>query len=254
MSSQALARLSSKIAGKTVCLLGQGPTVGEIELHLHRFSDQVVWASQTFFWAVEPIIENGLGRRFDLVYQSSPQLIRDLTCMGKFIEFLARPDDNLLLTTTGAIGYWDEQSSQLRTNYPGKIIIGRVEPGSPNPPEAIEIAEMAGMFFSFVFMILMLMKGGASNILLFGFDGGRPGGQQQGWYWGKPDDYFGWWGSHHNYGSEVTMTNCYWTQLVAHAGLSLERCPVINVTSWSQLECFPKIGYGELEEFLRRIS
>lgn len=246
-----LAQLRDFIAGRPIAILGQGNSIENLKDHLQDFPANTLWASQTFFWAVEPIIEHGLNRRFDLVYQSSPQLIQAAEPRDKFVKFLARPDNNLLLTSTGAVGLWNEHSPQLLERYKHKVVIAQIEPGAPEMPEAFRVSRMPGLFFSFIFCLLMLLKAEARLILLFGFDGGNRGGAQERWYYGRPEDYWNWWGVHHEYGSELASTNGYWKELLRHSEIEEQLVKIINVTPGSQLECFPKVGYSEIKDVLK---
>ena len=236
-------QLRNFVAGRPVCFQCPGPSVVELVDNLHKIPEDAVWMAHNSHLSTEPIIEDGIGRRLDIVYASSSQSIESYG--HHYVDFVCRPDDNLFLTTTGAIQAWGLHQDGFLAEFIDKIIIGRCEMGSAPMENAYEVLQMGGMFFSVVFATLMLMKAGVHKIVFFGLDGGIPNKYEGcSWYYGDSMEYPG--QSVSQYNAETGFINGNWEAAVEAAELDLDDFSIVNCSVDSAIRCFERMDYEDL--------
>ena len=237
---------------RPVCFQINGPSIIELPKWLSAIPEDVVWVGHNFYWPTERIIKEHLNCHLDLVYVSAPQMIE--TCGHYYREFLERPDDNLLVTTTGAETYFEIHQPGLLKEFENKIIIARCEEGARFPEHAFEVIQYGGPFFSFVFALLILLKAGVRIVIFFGLDGGIPDGYNQ-WYYGEENDYpGGWFGGTSSYSQELGFMNDQWLNFVKSAGLDQNQFQIFNCSSKSNFTCFEKIEYSSLDQIFSKVG
>jgi len=167
--------LDNIINGRTVAICAHGISIETLENRIEEFKDyDICWASLNLFTIVEDNILNKIGKRLDLMLDTST-IAKPL--MAKFerdrriprlTEFLSRGDNNMWLTTEGLLrdqirplGYED-----LLNKYWLKILALDKIYSPLSVPNSISL------------LLCAAAVGGARNIVLFGYDG----------YWGTYQD------------------------------------------------------------------
>lgn len=235
------------LAGRPVCLLGSGPSIGQLPEHLKSIPSDTIWVGHNVFRAVERILEDGLGRRLDIVYVSSKQTIE--AYVREYRKFLERDDKNLLLTTTGGELIFNQCSPGLLKEFWNKVIVTRCEPGAPLPDHAFNVVQHPGIFFSFVFAILILLTAGVRTIVLFGIDGSPVGvDEATQWHYGRFEDYPNSWFREQpgGYGPEIAVLNSNWNGLIGATGINQKGFKIYNCNPNSEVTCFVRIPYSDL--------
>lgn len=236
-----LLHLKNFLGGRPVCFQICGPTIAQLSDHLHLVPDNAVWVAHNFFRSTERILER-VGKRLDVVYVSCIQTIQAYE--HYYREFLDRPDNNLLITSTGGILAF---KPDFLDTYRDKIVIARCEPDAPKREDAFEVVQHGGQIFSFGLASLILLKASTPLFVFFGLDGGWVEGFHN-WYYGDESDYpSGWFrGQPGGYGQELDLINREWDVLVSKAGLNPSTFDIYNISLKSQVTCFKRVDYSEL--------
>lgn len=152
-------RLTDVIGGRTVVLLLNGGSIGQLEGYIGGFAHfDFCYMGINRFVAIEQNILNKAGVDFDIVFcmseQDIPRRVHDL------VKFLSRGVPNLLMTTLCAMTWLDKTGrNSLLDKYSDKLYLLPRLLCRPAYPISLEV------------IIEQLIKAKVERLILFGADG-----------------------------------------------------------------------------------
>lgn len=253
-------KLKEIIAGRPVAIMVQGSSIAELELHIESLKGcNVCWTSLGVFPMMEQYILNTVDKSLDIVFDCatvSPHLFADYEHklrLPRMYKFLNRSTTNLWCTSHGMIRdtvqplvpYWLER-------FRDKIFVIDSLVPQPSVPTFMDVPN------SVTLMIGTMLAGGASKIILFGFDGfrGDVPCPAEAYYHpeqiieerllalGKVTD------ERINTDTE-SVVKILPTKIKMYREFFGNNAPIYNCSDKSVYDIFPKIKYNELQEIFK---
>lgn len=167
-----MSKLLDIIRGRTVFIMSHGGSITELQSRIQEFKDMdICWVSLGLFTNMENHILSRIGKKLDIVMDlaSVPESFRPNyeanVRFPRLYDYLARPDNNLWLTSFGMIRDCVNVYAPQMKEFKHKTQL--VDDLFPKD----EIPKWMDVPNSNTLLIASMLAGGASKIFIFGMDG-----------------------------------------------------------------------------------
>lgn len=248
-------KINEIINNRTVCILSHGASIQQLEDYIVELKDyDICWMSLGLYTIMEDFILSKIGKKLDLLFDCAtvpePQMevYEKQIRLPRIEQFLARPDNNLWITTHGLIrDSINPYKPSIWKDYQSKIL--KVD-------ELFPTHNYMDVPNSITLMIASALCGQAKKIILFGFDGhvGNDNMSHSTYY--KAELAHNEW--IYAYGNTVNMglkrdtldfERRFQPILLSYRQLFNNDADIVNCSS-SQYQCIRQIDYNQLKEEL----
>jgi len=250
-------KLKSLINNRIVCILSHGGSIQRLEETIEYLKNfDICWMSLGLYTVIEDFILSKINKRLDILFDCAtvPQPQMDIyekqIRLPRIEQFLARPDDNIWITTHGLIrDSIIPYKPNILHNFHHKILqVDQLFPTHAymDVPNSITL------------MIASALCGRAKKIILFGYDGFKgDDSKSHGTYYKAELAHNEWvyaYGNTINMGlrrDTIDFENRFNPIVLLYRTLFNNKADIVNCSPNSSFSVIRKINYDDLKEELK---
>jgi len=182
-------RLRKIVAGRDIAILAHGPSLSGFEERLAAFAPfDLCYFGLNRFQLTEEHLLRKIGKETDVIAVTPPHMMKDI--IPAVSAFLARPRDNLLVTSLGTLKVLESPQpsrEELESRFDEKLLY--YESSSQAPPSPVEPFDFTPCNTLLVLLCVAALAL-PRRIFVFGADGGVAGQDRKQTHFKKDSDEF----------------------------------------------------------------